>query len=299
MDLTQLRSFVTLAHELHFGRAAQKLNMTQPPLSRQIARLEEELGTRLFDRTSHRVDLTPAGRELLPEALGILQRCSDVVDQIRRGDRQQAGSLKMGFIAASAYHYMSRLLARAAQDMPALSIALNEMTAAQQLSALALGEIDVGLVRPVVPPARIVSVPVWQEKLAVVLPLDNPLARRRRLTMTDLMHERLVAYHPLAPYMYQMLHGIFRDEQVFPEIAQQVTHAQSILSLVSVGLGVGIVPQDARYASFDNIVFRPLILRTPVQAELHVIFRSDRVNDAIRPFADLAQAIGNMKTGPA
>lgn len=299
MDLTQLRSFVVLARELHFGRAAQKLNMTQPPLSRQIQKLEDELGVRLFDRSSHHVEMTPEGRDLLPEALSILQKISNVTEDLLRRSSAPSGRLKMGFIGAAAYHFMPRLMARAAQDYPALQISLNEMTAAQQLDALALGEIDVGMVRPVIPPANIVSVPVWNEPLAVVLPLDNPLARRRRLTMADIRGEKLISYRADAPNMHQMLNGIFRDEQVFPAIVQQVSHAQSILSLVSVGMGIGIVPQDARNASFDNIVFRRLTLKTPVHAELHLIYREDRQNKAIRPFTALAQDIGNAATGVA
>ncbi|WP_417722938.1 LysR family transcriptional regulator [Salipiger sp.] len=299
MDLTQLRSFVTVARELHFGRAAQKLNMTQPPLSRQIRKLEETLGVRLFDRTSHHVELTPAGRDLLPEALAILQKVSDVTEDLRRRSATPAGRLKMGFIGAAAYHFMPRLMARAALDFPGLQISLNEMTAAQQLDALTLGEIDLGMVRPVIPPPNVTSIPVWTERLAVVLPLDNPLARRRRLSMADLRSEKLVSYRADAPYMHQMLTGIFRDEQIFPAIAQQVNHAQSILSLVSVGMGVGIVPQDARHASFDNIVFRPLMLKTPVMAELHLIYREDRAGRMIRPFTDLARDIGKTQTGAA
>ncbi|MCP1199570.1 LysR family transcriptional regulator [Notoacmeibacter sp. MSK16QG-6] len=294
MDLNQLRSFVTLARELHFGRAAQKLNMTQPPLSRQISKLEDSLGVRLFDRSSHSVELSAAGRQLLPEALTILQKCSQVADDLRRGSDVQTGVLKLGFIGASSYRFMPTLLDKAARDYPGVDISLHEMTGAQQLDALSLGEIDIGLVRPVVPPANIVSVPVWTEKLAVVLPLDNPLAPRRRLTMSDIRAERFVSYRADAPYMHQILNGIFRDEQVFPEIIQQVNHAQSILSLVSVGMGIGIVPQDARNASFDNIVFRNLKLRKPVEAELHLIYRSDSPNRSIPPFADLAKAIGNQ-----
>lgn len=297
MDLTQLRSFTTLARELHFGRAAQKLNMTQPPLSRQIQKLEDELGVKLFDRTSHHVELTAAGRDLLPEALTILQKVSDVADDLRRRTSVQSGRLKVGFISAASYYFMPALLSRAAKDYPALEISLNEMTAAQQIDALALGEIDVGLVRPVIPPPHVRSVPVWNERLAVVLPLDNPLARRRRLSMDDIRGEPLVSYRADAPYMHQMLNGIFRSEQVQPQIAQQVSHAQSILSLVSVGMGIGIVPEDARNASFDNIVFRPLILKTPVQAELHLIYRDDRPNRFLDPFADLARDIGNGPNG--
>ncbi|WP_432691430.1 LysR family transcriptional regulator [Pseudooceanicola sp. C21-150M6] len=298
MDLTQLRSFVTLARELHFGRAAQKLNMTQPPLSRQIRKLEESLGVTLFDRTSHSVELTAAGRDLLPEATEILQRCAQLTETARAGADRPAGALRMGFIAASTYRYMPMLLAQAAQDFPNLQISLFEMTAAQQLDALALGEIDIGLVRPVVPPSQVETLPVWTEQLAVVLPLDNALARKRRITMPDIRNERLVSFQAMAPYMHQMLDGIFRSEQVFPQIAQQVAHAQSILSLVSVGLGIGIVPQDARYASFDNIVFRPLILKRPVQAELHLIHWRDTRNRAVHQLAELARVVGQRDAPP-
>jgi DNA-binding transcriptional LysR family regulator len=296
LDLIHIRSFVALATELHFGRAARHLNMTQPPLSRQIQRLEEYLGTQLFIRTSHSVEPTAAGRNFLPEAIALLRRSAEAEQVARQAKPSKAGALTLGFIGASTYGLLPRLIAAASSKIPFVAITLKEMTSIEQINALAFGEIDMGLVRAVAANSEIESEPVAYEDFLVALPLQNPLAQRQRLTLEDLGNEPFIMYHQDAPYLHGVLMSAFRMARVFPPVVQSLTHAQAILSLVSVGLGVAIVPEDARHASFDNIVFRPIRLGNGVRAEMHVICRADNRNFAVPLLRDLAKAIGGIST---
>ncbi|MGX9936575.1 LysR family transcriptional regulator [Advenella kashmirensis] len=296
LDLVHIRSFVTLASELHFGRAARRLNMTQPPLSRQIRQLEDYLTVQLFDRTSHSVALTASGRSFLPEALALLRQSAEVEQAVRRVNPAKEGEITVGFIGAASYSFLPRFLVLAANQFPSVSVNLKELTAVQQLNALEFGEIDLGIVRPVIGfnQKEIESESVMQEELSVVLPLQNPLAQRQRLSLEDLRNEAFVMYHPDAPYLHSLLTDAFYAAGVFPPVVQSLTHAHAILSLVSVGMGVAIVPEEARNACFDNVVFRPIRLKDGITADLNVIYRRDTRNMAVRLLLDVARTLSRM-----
>ena len=198
----------------------------------------------------------------------------------------------MGFIGATTYGLLPRLVAEASSKLPAVVITLKEMTSADQINALAFGEIDLGLVRPIAANPDIESELIAHEDFLVALPLQNPLAQRQRLALEDLRNEPFIMYHQDAPYLHNVLMSAFKTTRVFPPIVQSLTHAQAILALVSVGLGVAIVPEDARHASFDNIVFRPIRLGNGVRAEMHVIYRTDNRNFAVPLLRQLAKAVG-------
>jgi len=296
LDLVHLRSFVTLASELHFGRAARRLNMTQPPLSRQIRQLEDYLSVQLFERTSHSVALTSSGRSFLPEALGLLRQCAEIEQAVRRLNPEKEGEITIGFIGAASYSFLPRFLVMVARQYPAITINLKELTAAQQLNALEFGEIDLGIVRPVIGlnQKEFESALVMREELSVVLPLQNPLAQRQRLYLEDLGNEPFIMYHPDAPYLHGLLTDAFYAAGVFPPVVQNLTHAHAILSLVSVGMGVAIVPEEARNACFDNVVFRPIRLKDGITADLTVIYRRDTRNSAVSLFLEVAKTAGGV-----
>lgn len=296
LDLVHLRSFVTLASELHFGRAARRLNMTQPPLSRQIRQLEDYLSVQLFERTSHSVALTSSGRSFLPEALGLLRQCAEIEQAVRKLNPEKEGEITVGFIGAASYSFLPRFLVTVARQYPAITINLKELTAAQQLSALEFGEIDLGIVRPVMGlnQKEFESEPVMREELSVVLPLQNPLAQRQRLSLEDLRNEPFIMYHPDAPYLHDLLTDAFYAAGVFPPVVQSLTHAHAILSLVSVGMGVAIVPEEARNACFDNVVFRPIVLKDGITVDLTVIYRRDTRNSAVPLLLEVAKAAGGV-----
>ncbi|NTH16783.1 LysR family transcriptional regulator [Agrobacterium rhizogenes] len=297
LNLVHLRSFVVLASELNFSRAAKRLNMTQPPLSRQIALLESHLGVHLFDRTSRSVALTTAGSGFLPEARALLQQVTEAEQVARRPTRLQEGGITLGFMGITSYSFLPRFLARAQLEYPNITVTLKELTGALQLEALEFRQIDLGLVRPIGPDTKITSRCVMRRGLVLALPIQHHLAKRQRLTLKDVHDQPFIMYHADAPYMHGILKAAFEANNVQPQFVQQMTHAQVILSLVSVGMGIAIVPEETQAACFDNIVFRPISLEREVLAETHIMWRVDDRNPILPLFIDLAgrlEGVANM-----
>lgn len=174
----QLANFVVVAEELHFGRAAERLRMTQPPLSRQIQLLESELRVQLFDRSNRTVRLTPAGRAFLVEARRLLRRAEHAAVSVRQLSSGEAGTITIGFTAASAYAMLGTLLETTRTAMPNVDVALREMVTMDQLQALAEGGLDLGLVRPPVTSAELDSRTALREPLLAAVPVGHPLSGR-------------------------------------------------------------------------------------------------------------------------
>ena len=184
-DLNQLRCFVTVAEELHFGRAAARLNMTQPPLSRQIQVLEHIIDAPLLERTSRSVRLTPAGRSFLPEARRILKLAESASQVARRIALGKSGSLKIGFTAAAAYGFLPELVAACRAKLPEVDFSLKEMVSGDQFEALTSGQIDAGLLRPPIARPEIASRRVVAEPLLAAIPKKHPLANAESVTIKD------------------------------------------------------------------------------------------------------------------
>ena len=290
-ELGQLRSFVAVATELHFGRAAKRLNMTQPPLSRQIQLLEQDLDVQLFIRTSRSVQLTPAGRAFLVEARALLQQSEAAKQAARRAARTNSGSVTVGFIGATTYGFLPRLVTKARTELPSIDLTFREMTTAEQIDALTFGRIDLGLVRPIADQREIVSACVLREHLALALPLDHPLAVRRRPELAQIDGEPFIMYSSEGRYMNELLTGAFRSAGIQPLYVQQMSHAQAILSLVSTGMGMAIVPEETRNACFDNVVFRPIQLGPGVAAELHAVWLPNNRNHALSALRNLIERL--------
>ncbi|GJD47090.1 Hca operon transcriptional activator HcaR [Methylobacterium cerastii] len=275
-DFSQLRCFATVAEELHFGRAAARLNMTQPPLSRQIQVLERVLDVQLLDRTSRSVRLTAAGRSFLPEAQRILRLAETATHVTRQVAAGRAGVLKLGFTAASAYDFLPRLVIAARAELPDVTLSLREMVTKDQVEELLGGRIDAALVRPPVTHPDLASVRALAEPMVVAVPAGNPLAERATLTLADLDREPFIAYAPNeAHYFHDLVRGLFAEAGIQPRIVQQLTQIHSILALVRAGLGVALVPAAAERLRFEEVAFRPLRLPAPRPAELHLALRRD------------------------
>ena len=297
LDLNHLRSFLALAEELHFGRAARRLNITQPPLSRQIQLLEAELGVRLLDRSRHSVSLTAAGRALLPEAralLGASERTAQLARQAAQGAR--GGTVTLGFIGASTYAFLPRLIRSARAELPETDIVLREMSGAAQLEALQVARLDIGLVRPFASPVSASSSCVMREGLALALPHGHPLAARRRPALSELEGEPFIMYSAEGPYMRALVSAVLSSAGVRPRVVQAVSQAHTILSLVSAGTGLALVPEEARNASFDNVTFRPVAASVRPEVELHAIWRPDNRNPALAPLRELLHRVGTSRS---
>jgi DNA-binding transcriptional LysR family regulator len=294
-DLNQLRCFVTVAEELHFGRAALRLHMTQPPLTRQIQLIEHCVGTPLFTRTNRMVKLTSAGRSLLPEARAILRLAEKARLTALRAGLGETGRISIGFTATAGYEFLPEMLGRLRQTFPDIDLELREMVSRQQVDALKSGQLDVGLLRQFpVDRDDLRSVCVAREALVAALPFDHPLVRRPSLHLRDFNGRPLVMYSPdEAQYFHDLVRHVFARIDAKPNYGQHVSQIHSMLAVVRSGLGAALVPESASRLAYEGIVFREIAGIDPVRlVELHLTWKSDNTNPTLANALPLLQNIG-------
>ena len=260
LNLVQLAGFVAVAEELHFGRAAERLRMTQPPLSRQIQLLERELAVSLLDRSSRTVRLTPAGRAFLADARRLLADADRSTAAVRKITAGQSGVLRIGFTAASAYAGLDVVL-RAAQRLGRdVAVDLAELVTADQLEALSRGTLDLGLSRPAAGNRDLASRDLVSEPFVVAVPHDHPLARDLGpVALAELDSVDMIMYSPVeSRYFHDLLGPAFAAAGVVPHPVQQLSQIHSLLALVDLGWGVAVIPASASRHAYSAITYRPL-----------------------------------------
>ncbi|HEY1705181.1 MAG TPA: LysR substrate-binding domain-containing protein [Trebonia sp.] len=297
--LAQLSSFVAVAEELHFGRAAARLHMTQPPLSRQIALLEHEVGVALLDRTSRSVRLTPAGRLFLTEARRILRLAEQTSLAVQRIPTGTGGTLVMGFTAVSVHGYVQSVLKRIGEQLPHVDLVLRELVTADQLEGISAGDIDLGFVRPPVTRAGITSRVVHSERLFLAIPADDPLAASGPLDVATLDGRPLVMYSPVeSRYFYELMVGLVARARIRPRYTQYVSQAHTVLALVQAGVGLSVVPESATALHPDGVVFAELAQDQSPVVELAAAWRENADNPALHTVLRLL-GVDAAPDGPA
>ena len=290
MELHQLRCFVAVAEELHFGRAAARLNMTQPPLSRQIQLLEHNVGAELFARSSRSVRLTAAGTAFLPDARRLLRLSEVAAEHVRRIAGGQAGRLRIGFTAASAYRFLPDLITALRAHLPEVDLVLQEMVSGEQVEALLSGQIDAGLLRPPVAQPELAAMQVDAEPLLAALPARHRLARQTSVTLADLDGQDFVMYAPgESRYFHDLLVMLFTAANVRPRFMQQLGQIHSMLALVRAGLGVALVPAAAAALRYHDVRLRPIVLQRPAPVELFLVWRHTAENPLLAELIALAR----------
>ena len=273
-QLTQLRCFVAVATELHFGRAATSLSMTQPPLTRQIQLLEHEVGVRLLERSGGSVRLTPAGAVFLREAEDILRRSQAAALAARRAMRADAGSVTVGFIPAASFTLLPQLLAAVRAQLPDVQVVLREMQTVEQIEALGTDRIELGIVRPFAPRSFTESAAMFREPFVLALPAEHPLVQHEAIPLAALEGQPFIEFCPSeSRYLYELVAGRLRAEGVAPETVQTLSHTHSILSLVDAGVGMALVPRSASRLRYAGVVFRPLRDAQGLDVEVHLAWR--------------------------
>ncbi|CAN5573790.1 LysR substrate-binding domain-containing protein [soil metagenome] len=289
-DLKQMRCFVAVGEELHFGRAAKRMNMTQPPLSRQIQLLEFELQITLLNRTSRSVRLTPAGKVFLRECVRILALAEAAAVSARRVAQGQSGMLRLGFTAGSSYEFLPKLLSRTSASLKDVEIVLTEMVSKQQIEAIRSNAIDVGLHRFSFVPEGFDSICVVREKMLLALPRDHRLVKGRLPTARDIAGEPFITFSPRdGYYFYHLIDSFFSSESIAPNYVQHVSQIHSILALVSTGMGVALIPESARLLRYRDVVLRQM-KREPPYAELHLVWSKDCDNPALPSLVQLVRS---------
>ena len=276
-ELRHLRYFVAVAEERHFGRAAERLHMAQPPLSQAIRQLEAELGVTLLHRSTRRVDLTDAGAAYLDRARAILADVDRAGQDARRVAAGVVGHLAIGCVGSATYSLLPALSRHLATELPGVDFAFRgEMLAPDQVEALRAGEIDVALLRPPVADLSLSVTTLRRDRLVVAVPADHPLARRRQVRVTDLRHADLIVHAAdRRSVMYDVVVGLFRDAGHDPHIRHEVGETSTLVTLVAGGLGVALVPEPVTALALAGVAYRPLV-RPAASVELVVAHRSER-----------------------
>ncbi|MCR3866524.1 LysR substrate-binding domain-containing protein [Pseudomonas aeruginosa] len=262
MELRHLRYFIAVAEELHFGRAAERLGISQPPLSQQIQALEEEIGARLFERTNRRVELTDAGRLFLDESRQVLAQVDKAVLLARRAHLGELGELKIGFTSSAPFtSTIPSSIHAFRKAYPDVHLDLQEMSSRQVLKALLEESLQVGVIRPLALPDAVHWVELFREPLVAVLRADHPLAAGSEdgLAIAALAEEPFVFFpRSYGTGLYDQVIALTRQAGFSPRIAQEASEAMTIIGLVSAGLGVSILPASYRRTRVDGVVYRTL-----------------------------------------
>jgi DNA-binding transcriptional LysR family regulator len=282
VELRHLRYFVAVAEERHFGRAAERLHIAQPPLSQQIRRLEAELGVTLLHRTTRSVELAPAGEVLLARARDILAAVDGATEDTRRAARGEFGRLAVGFTGSATYELLPKLAAALRDALPGVVLDLRgELLTPAQVTRLLDGTLDLGLLRPPVRERALAVEVVRREPLVVVLPQAHPLAAEDAVPLEELAGEPFVVY---PSHFRSVVHDAVEEtceaHGFLPRVALEVSETSTLVSFVAAGLGVSLVPESVRHMTVHGAVYRPLAGEAAA-VELAVAWRRDEVTPVL------------------
>ncbi|HSO34973.1 MAG TPA: LysR family transcriptional regulator [Labilithrix sp.] len=285
MELRHLRYFVAVAEERHFGRAAARLRMAQPPLSRQIQALEAELGFVLFERDRRQVELTPAGKTLLEHTRGIFEAVDLAVHEARRASLGESGRIVVAYPSTFAYSGLPELVRAYRAKFPGVELVLRELSPQQQLDALRDHRADVGFIRAPVDEPGLSTELVRSEPLVAALPTGHPLAARTSIPLALLAKEPFVLFPRVrGPAYFDHLIGLCREAGFTPRIVQEAPQLD-IVSLVAAGLGVSILPSSIRKFRRSGIVLRPIV--GGPRTELLVVWSARNRSAVLGEFLDV------------
>ncbi len=295
IELRQLRYFATVAEELHFGRAARRLHMTQPPLSQTIMALEELLGAALFERNRRGVALTAAGEALLPEARRLLEQSAALAELVQRAATGASGRLSLAFVSSADYSVLPPTLRAYRAEYPQVEITLKEATSDLQLDDLLEGRVDAGLLIPPLPDRarqELDYLPVLSEPLVLAAPAGLPALTRagkpsgaadlRKLAGLPL----IIFPRHISPGLYDAILSVFREAGITAEVGQEAIQMQTIVSLVSAGMGIALVPQSVSNLRRPGVEYLPLVQSTPL-VETGLAWRRDNASPVLRGFLEL------------
>lgn len=290
MELRHLRYFIAVAEELHFGRAAEALGISQPPLSQQIQALEQELGARLFERTNRRVELSESGRLFLDEARRVLAQVDRAADVARRAQRGEVGELKIGFTSSAPFASgIPKAIFAFRQTYPSVHLSLQEMSSREVAEALDDGTLHVGIIRPLPMPDTLQAVELFSEPLVAIIRADHPLAvgSEQGLRLAQLADEPFVFFpRTYGSGLYAQILNLARRAGFSPRIAQEAGETMTIIGLVAAGLGVTVLPASYQRMRVEGVVYRTL-LDADSSTAVWVVQRKDQQSPRAKAFIEL------------
>lgn len=260
MDMKQLRYFVMVAEELSFSRAAERLNMSQPPLSQHIKLLEEELGVTLLNRTRREVKLTDAGAAFLRESRLLLGQMRTAVSAATRAAQSEAGVLRLGVATSALFHVLPRLVEMVKAEFPRVEVSVSDMQSQDQVSAVSHGLLDIGIVHVRPDRSKLERMPIFQEPFVAVLPERHPLASSQDpLVVSELAEESMVALsRESGPAVFDAIVATCYEAGFSPAFKHAARSPLTIFQMVRLGFGVGLVPKSYASSAYPGVRFREL-----------------------------------------
>jgi DNA-binding transcriptional LysR family regulator len=259
VELRQIRYFLAVAEELHFGRAAERLHLTQPPLTVAIRRLERELGVQLFARTTRRVALTPAGEAFQRRVQSAVIDLDEAADDVASVAAGLSGRIRVGFVSSASYTTIPEAIRAFRRERPRVELVLSPLTSGEQIEQLLEGDLDLGLIRDPGEVPGLTMELVGTEDLVAVLHEAHPLASGEEVRPADLEQEPMILFpYRLMPGFVNRIHRLFDGLEFSPQVVQQAIHQETVLGLVAAGLGISILPESVRRFQMPGVVARPL-----------------------------------------
>lgn len=288
MGPRQLQSFIALAEELHFGRAAKRVNLSQPALSLQVQGIEEELQVKLFARDRRKTELTQAGEVFLPEARDVLRRTEQAITTVRRAALGQVGTLRIGFISTAAAIITPKLVKQFRAKYSHVDIELRNVLTRDQVTQLQERKIDVGFLRvPLSVPADIRTRVIHREPFVLLLPADHPLAQLKDLQLADCHSVDFVMYtRKMAPGFHDVIMNILHRNGLTPHVVQEASEMYTLISLVAAGMGIAIAPASIALHLVDNVVVRQLP-SGEATSEIAIAWRKENVAATTQLFLNM------------
>ncbi|SIR01220.1 transcriptional regulator, LysR family [Peribacillus simplex] len=288
MELRQLKYFTVVAEELHFGRAAMRLQMTQPPLSQQILQLESELGVKLFERTKRHVELTNAGKIFLQEVRQVLTKLEGAKASALRAQNGLVGQLVVGFVGSATFDILPIIVRGFQEQFPYVDLILHEMPTPMQIEAFHNKEIDIGFVRPPIFDPLLSLLSVYQETCIAVVPKLHPFAQRASISLGDLSTEQFILVErEIWPSWYDDIISKCHDAGFSPVIRQGVKEIQTVIGLVASGLGISIVPRSTSNFHMRDVRYVNIEQEAP-RVEMSLAWRTDEDSILVKQFLDTA-----------
>jgi LysR family transcriptional regulator, benzoate and cis,cis-muconate-responsive activator of ben and cat genes len=291
IEVRHLRYFIAIAEEMNFGRAAQRLHVAQPALSRQIANLEADLGGPLFDRTRPQIKLTAAGAALLPRAREWLLRLNELVDLTRRVGSGSEGVLEIGFVGSATFSILPEILKEYRSRYPRVELLLHHLGRAELVRGLVNRQIQVAFTRPGIDDAQIANDVLLREPLVVALPADDPLAARNVLSLRALADKPFILP---SPRLGDDVQAIFGKAGLTPLIGQETADLHTALALVAAGMGLAVVPDSVTRVRWAGVAYRPL--RAPrLYTDFTLSYRRDNAGELLAAFRKFVLASKDKK----
>lgn len=294
MELRHLRYFVTLAEELHFGRAAERLHIAQPPLSQQIRQLEKELDFELFHRTKRNVQLTAAGQVFLGEVQQIFRQLQQAIEVGQQTSRGEVGKLIIGFVSSAGYNILPIILRNFHSCVPGVSLELHELTTDLQLEWLRQGRMDVGFLRPPVEDNIFSWEIIFQESLILALPETHSLTNQSHICLRSLANEPFILFpRILAPGLYDLIISLCQQAGFSPTVTQEAIQMQTIVSLVAAEMGVAIVPASLQNLQRTGVVYKTVQESTP-KVSIAMIWRRNETSPTVQKLVEIVRQIAKQ-----